>query len=66
VRSPSPSRLSQYWLRTELPTCMQSTHSRCQESSLADLTRVMEGPRARWAPEQFRQTKTPKLREAPG
>jgi len=50
----------------ELPICMFYSQSRFQLSSLVDLTRVIEGPKARWAPEQFMQTNTPKSKEAPG
>lgn len=50
----------------ELPIFILSTQSLFQMSSLVDLTLVMEGPSARWAPEQFMQTKTPKSRDAPG
>ena len=45
---------------------MHCSHSDFQVSNFMDLTLVMEGPRARWAPEQFRQMKTPKSSEAPG
>ncbi len=56
---------SQYWFKMELPIFMLLTQSLFHISSFVDLTRVMEGPRARWAPEQFIHTKTPKSSEAP-
>jgi hypothetical protein len=61
----SPILPSQYRLHASLPTVMYSNQSDIQVSSFVDLTRVTLGPSARWAPEQFRQTKTPKSMDAP-
>ena len=59
------SSCSQKRFKMELPIFMFSTQSLFQMSSFVDLTRVIEGPSARWAPEQFMHTNTPKSREAP-
>ena len=44
---------------------MWATQSLFQVSSFVDLILVVFWPNARWAPEQFMQTKTPKSKEAP-
>lgn len=44
---------------------MFSTQSLFHWSKLVDFMRVTVGPNARWAPEQFEHTNTPKSNEAP-
>lgn len=60
-----PRFASQNLLHVSLPIVMSSNQSLIQVSSFVDFTRVMLGPKARWAPEQFRQIRTPKSMEAP-
>ena len=44
---------------------MLLNHSASHLSSFVDLTRVIVGPNARCAPEQFEHKKTPKSNDAP-
>lgn len=60
-----PRSAYQYSLSSLLPICMHSIQSFCHWSSLVDLTLVIVGPNARWAPEQFEHKNTPKFNEAP-
>lgn len=49
----------------EFPIFIFYTQFLFHESSAIDFTLVIDGPRARWAPEQFMQINTPKSNEAP-
>ena len=55
----------QYSLSMVLPTFIFYSQSRFHVSNLVDLTLVMDGPNARWAPAQFMQMNTPKSKDAP-
>lgn len=59
-----PMFYSQNWLHVRFPCPICSIHAFCQVSSFVDRTRVILGPSALCAPEQFKQTKTPKSIDA--